>query len=176
MQSLSLPAGVKVVAVVRIETDRTDRAQLTTAQVENTASEVAGLAQLPNVTAVQIDFDATMSEREFYRALLTQVREKLPSSMPLSITALASWCSSDNWLTDLPIDEAVPMLFRLGVEKHRFASRLKSGEMFPAPCHAAAGISTDEPISLPAVQRVYVFNPKAWSQVSFSRAMEAYQR
>jgi hypothetical protein len=176
MQSLSLPPGVKVIAVVRIETDRTDRAQLTTAQVENTASEVAGLAQLPNVTAVQIDFDATMSERDFYRALLSEVREKLPSSMPLSITALASWCSGDSWLTELPIDEAVPMLFRLGVESHRFASRLKSGEVFPAPCHAAAGISTDEPVSLPPVQRVYVFNPKAWSQVSFGRAMEAFQK
>jgi hypothetical protein len=176
VQSLSLPAGVKVIAVVRIETDRTDRAQLTTAQVEDTASEVAELARLPGVTAVQIDFDATMSEREFYRAVLMQVREKLPSSMPLSITALASWCSGDNWLTDLPVDEAVPMLFRLGVESRRFASRLKSGEMFPAPCHAAAGISTDEPITLPPVQRVYIFNPKVWSQVSFNRAMEVHQK
>jgi hypothetical protein len=176
MQSLSLPAGVKVIAVIRIETDRADRAQLTTGQIENTASEVAGLAQLPNVTAVQIDFDATMSEREFYRALLKQVREKLPSSMPLSITALASWCSGDNWLKDLPIDEAVPMLFRLGVESRQFASRLKSGETFPAPCHDAAGISTDEPISLPAVKRVYLFNPKGWSQGSFSRAMEVFQK
>jgi hypothetical protein len=176
MQSLILPPGMKVIAVVRIETNRTDRAQLTTAQVENTASEVAGLAQLPNVAAVQIDFDATISEREFYRTLLTLVREELPSSMPLSITALASWCSGDNWLTDLPIDEAVPMLFRLGVESHRIASRLKSGETFPAPCQTAAGISIDEPITLPPVQRVYVFNPKAWSQVSFSRIMETYQK
>jgi len=34
--------------------------------------------------------------------------------MPLSITALASWCAGDPWITGLPIDEAVPMLFRLG--------------------------------------------------------------
>ncbi len=176
MQSLILPPGMKVIAVIRIETNRTERAQLTTAQVEKTASEVAGLAQLPNVAAVQIDFDATISEREFYRTLLTLVREKLPSSMPLSITALASWCSGDNWLTGQPVDEAVPMLFRLGVESQRIASRLKSGEVFPAPCHTAAGISTDEPITLPPVQRVYVFNPKAWSQASFNRVMETYQK
>ena len=176
MQSLILPPGMKVIAVIRIETNRTDHAQLTIAQVEKTASEVAGLAQLPNVAAVQIDFDATISERQFYRRLLTLVREKLPPSMPLSITALASWCSGDNWLTGQPVDEAVPMLFRLCVESQRIASRLKSGEVFPAPCHTAAGISTDEPITLPLVQRVYVFNPKAWSQASFSRIMETYQK
>ncbi len=27
--------------------------------------------------------------------------------MPISITALASWCLFDNWIKDLPIDESV---------------------------------------------------------------------
>jgi len=29
--------------------------------------------------------------------------------MPLSMTALASWCESDRWLAGMPVAEAVPM-------------------------------------------------------------------
>ena len=32
------------------------------------------------------------------------------------MTALASWCLSDRWISDLPVDEAVPMLFQMGPE------------------------------------------------------------
>ncbi len=169
---MNVPDGTKLIAVARIETNRRDVPNLTTSQIEATAAEVASLGQLPNISAVQIDFDATLSERDFYRALLVSVRGKLPVEMPLSITALASWCDGDSWLSDLPIDEAVPMLFRLGVEKRRFTSRLRSGEKLRASaCQDSAGVSTDEP-----VQRLYIFNPTSWSPVSFEVAMEVYHR
>jgi hypothetical protein len=177
LQPLNVPEGTKVIAVVRIETDRTNRPQLNTAQIQNVVVEVAELAQLPKVSAVQIDFDATASERDFYRRLLVQVRASLPPSMPLSITALASWCQGDNWLSDLPIDEAVPMLFRLGIDNRRFTSQLQSGETFlAAPCRASAGVSTDEPVIPPLVRRLYIFNPKSWTQSTLNSAMEAYER
>jgi hypothetical protein len=177
LQSLNVPDGTKLIAVARIETNRRDVPNLTTSQIEATAAEVASLGQLPNVSAVQIDFDATLSERDFYRALLVLVRGKLPIEMPLSITALASWCDGDSWLSDLPINEAVPMLFRLGVEKRRFTSRLRSGEKLRASaCQYAAGVSIDEPVKLASVQRLYIFNPTSWSPVSFEVAMEVYHR
>jgi hypothetical protein len=177
LQSLNVPDGTKLIAVARIETNRRDVPNLTKSQIEATAAEVASLGQLPNIGAVQIDFDATLSERDFYRALLVSVRGKLPIEMPLSITALASWCDGDSWLSDLPIDEAVPMLFRLGVEKRRFTSRLRSGEQLRASaCQYAAGVSTDEPVKLASVQRLYIFNPTSWSPVSFEVAMEVYHR
>ena len=177
LQSLNVPDGTKLIAVARIETTRRDVSNLSTSQIEATAAEVASLGQLPNISAVQIDFDATMSERDFYRALLVSVRGKLPIEMPLSITALASWCDGDSWLSDLPIDEAVPMLFRLGVEKRRFTSRLRSGEKLRASaCQNAAGVSTDEPVKLTSFQRLYIFNPTSWSPVSFGAAMEVYHR
>ncbi len=110
LQSLNVPDGTKLIAVARIETNRRDVPNLTTSQIETTAAEVASLGQLPNISAVQIDFDATLSERDFYRALLVSVRGKLPVEMPLSITALASWCDGDSWLSDLPIDEATVYL------------------------------------------------------------------
>ncbi len=84
---------------------------------------------------------------------------------------------ADSWLSDLPIDEAVPMLFRLGAEKRRFTSRLRSGEKLRAyACQDSAGVSTDEPVKLASVQRLYVFNPTSWSPVSFEAALGDYHR
>jgi hypothetical protein len=126
---------------------------------------------------VQIDFDATVSERNFYRSLLETLRRDLPASTRLSITALASWCAGDDWLSDLPIDEAVPMLFRLGVDRRQFHRRLETGQPFESRmCQKSAGVSTDEPVNPPPVARLYIFNPKPWSKSSFAAAMEAYQR
>ena len=177
MQPLELAEGTQRVAVVRIESSRTDRPQLTLAQQEAVASEIAELSSLPQLAAIQIDFDATLSQREFYRQLLFSVRQKLPPKLPLSITALASWCAGDNWLSDLPIDEAVPMLFRLGAEQHQFQTRLDAGDNFKnTPCQNAAGISTDEIIKPPVVQRLYIFNPDGWSESSLTTAMEIYKR
>jgi uncharacterized protein DUF3142 len=178
LQPLTIPPGTIVIAVARIETDRTKRPTLSTQQVATATAEIAKLGRLPNVAAVQIDFDATVTERAFYRALLTKVRRELPQQTLLSITALASWCKGDNWLEDLPIDEAVPMLFRMGVERNQFLSTLAAGEPFSAkPCKESAGVSTDEPIAqLPSMQRVYVFNPDSWSTVTLKQTMETYQR
>ena len=39
--------------------------------------------------------------------------------VPLSITALASWCAQDRWMEGLPVDETVPMLFRMGPDATR---------------------------------------------------------
>src|SRR2546430_8843063 len=100
--------GEQLMAVVRIET-RPGKAKEGSArnaanpspssgqgynavQRDRIATLVAETALLPGVRALQIDFDAASSEQEFYRALLLEVRRLMPHSMPLSITALASWC------------------------------------------------------------------------------------
>ncbi|HEV7681714.1 MAG TPA: hypothetical protein VGO68_06305 [Pyrinomonadaceae bacterium] len=177
-QPLTLPTGASVIAVARIESDRANRSTLSPEQLKETAAEISELGSLPNVVMVQMDFDATTSERAFYRELLVQLREKLSQSTALSITALASWCQGDNWLEDLPVDEAVPMLFRMGVERKQFLSQLAAAETFNAkPCQASAGVSTDEPIAqLPHVQRLYVFNPNVWSPEAVNEMLKTYQR
>ena len=170
MQPLELAPGTKLIAVVRIESDRRNAPALSSTQLQTTATEITNLSVLSNISVVQIDFDATTSERSFYRALLNEVKPRLPS---LSITALASWCAGDNWLADLPIDEAVPMLFRMGVDHRRF----QSGQRFePAICQSSAGVSTDEPITAPPVERLYIFNPDPWSRESLNRALETYKK
>ena len=174
LQPLQLPEGTKTIAVVRIETDRTDTPSLSPAQLAQTVAEIRNSSVK---SPVQIDFDATVSQRNFYRSLLTQLRNELPASTTLSITALASWCAGDDWLSDLPIDEAVPMLFRLGVDQRQFQRRLETGQPFESRmCQNSAGVSTDEPVTTPTVNRLYIFSPKPWSKSSFAAAMEAYQR
>jgi hypothetical protein len=182
LQPLTVPDGAAVIAVARIETPReSDRAEtptLSQRQLKDAVTEIAELGSLPNVVMVQVDFDATTTQRSFYRKLLSGLRASLPSSTLLSITALASWCKGDNWLRDLPIDEAVPMLFRMGVERKQFLSQLATGVLFNAePCQTSAGISTDEPIAqLPPLQRIYVFNPESWSPEAVNQTLETYQK
>ena len=91
------------------------------------------------VLALQIDFDARQSERLWYAALLRELRQAIPASLPLTITALESWCEEDGWIRNLPVADATPMLFRMGPEDRR------SPTDFPAKvCRASIGVSTDE--------------------------------
>jgi hypothetical protein len=168
LQPLNVPEGTKVIAVARVESDSRTKFNLSTQQTEELAAAIAEMARLPNVSRIQIDFDATRSERTFYHDVILAVRGRLPASVALSMTALASWCSDDDWISDLPIDEAVPMLFRMGPDGRQIRNRLATGEEFPArPCRNSYGISTDEPLrNLSAAKRLYVFNPDAWTESS----------
>jgi len=155
MQPLLTPPHAALMAVVRVESG----GRAANASVTRTAQAIAEAAGITGVQALQVDFDAVTSERSFYRALLTELRRRLPARMPLSITALASWCESDGWIAGLPVAEAVPMLFRMGPDHY------SAGGDFRNPlCRASVGISTDElPDRIPAGRRVYIFNPRAWS-------------
>jgi uncharacterized protein DUF3142 len=177
LQPFEASNGTTLTAVARIESDSQQRPVLSDEQLENTADAIVAMSKFASVSTVQIDFDAVTSEHDFYRRLLIGVRQRLPANTKLSITALASWCEGDNWLSDLPIDEAVPMLFRMGVDGPRFAARVQSGENFPAsPCNSAAGISTDEKINWPHDRKVYIFSPVPWTKENFKNAMEAMKR
>jgi len=175
LQPLELPEGSKVIAVARVESDAIDKPQLSDQQRDKLAAAIVEMSKLPNVSAFQIDFDATTSERAFYRDLIFEVRRRLPENTTLSITALASWCTYDDWLSGLPIDEAVPMLFRMGVDKNQINNRLATGEDFNTPlCRGSYGISTDEPrTNLSTARRLYVFNPDPWTEESVRAILES---
>jgi hypothetical protein len=175
VQPLELPEGSKLIAVARVESDAHDKAELSDSQRDKLASAIAEMARLPNVSRIQIDFDATKSERSFYRDVIFEVRRRLPENVTLSITALASWCTYDDWLSDLPIDEAVPMLFRMGVDEKQIKNRLATGEDFKTPlCRQSYGISTDEQRpNLSAARRLYVFNPDPWTEESVRAILES---
>jgi len=174
-QPLRFPPGAPLVLVARVETDARRPPRLDSDLASKTAAAIAAFGGLPGAAAVQVDFDATVSEREFYRDLLAALRQRLPARIPLSITALASWCLGDRWLAGLPIDEAVPMLFRMGVDDEQVRHRLDAGEDFAEPlCRASVGLATDEPAPrlLPGRRR-YLFlaggcGPEALKQAPLS--------
>lgn len=168
MQPLLIDKSVRAIPVIRIETKRPslDDAQR--------AATVAAITNLRSDT-VQIDFDATLSERPFYRALIRDLHRTIPH---ITITALASWCSDDRWMGDLPIDEAIPMLFQMGSDDHLVRARLDRGEEFREPlCRASAGVSLDEkPPRIPARRRIYVFSAHRWSARDWRVASEIASR
>src|SRR3974390_644541 len=103
-QSLLVSEESPLIAVTRIEV--APREDLSREQAASVAEAIAKTAKMPRVAAVQVDFDATESQREFYRELLMELRGRLDEKMPLSITALASWCYDEDWIKGLPVDEA----------------------------------------------------------------------
>jgi hypothetical protein len=131
-QPLDVSPETRLMAVTRIESQKTtgQRAALSDSQKQKIVGLVAKTLELRNVSAIQIDFDAAVSEREFYRALLQDLRQKLPDHVPLSMTALASFCVGDRWLRELPVDEAVPMIFRMGADDKSIRNLLAGGEYF----------------------------------------------
>jgi hypothetical protein len=169
MQPLHLASNTWLMAVVRIETSSTFKSTAET--IAATAAAIAEVSQQPNVRAVQVDFDATASQRDFYAAVLRQLRRDLPPQMPLSITALVSWCGDYSWLHSLPVDEGVPMFFRMGGPAATRATRPRDTNVITEPlCSTSVGIATDE--VFPAIhsgQRVYVFRPGAWTAEDLAR-------
>jgi len=200
MQPLRVAPGTPLMAVVRIESLRgalpgaysianSSPASFSSDEIAHIAKEITATAQIQGVSALQIDFDATLSEHAFYRDLLTEVRKQLPPNFPLSITALASWCIGDRWLNQLPpgtIDEAVPMLFRMGPGTREISSYLAAGNSFTVPaCSSSLGLSTDEPFSRDILSgkisvsdaplsslRVYVFSPRSWEKASADQSLK----
>lgn len=162
---LQLAKGTHRIAVIRIETKN---AILDGAQRRQTQQAVLRLFR--NAEELQLDFDARSSERDFYRALLAGLRPHVKGR--LSITALTSWCYDDRWLAALPVDEAVPMFFRMGRDERAVHARLARGETIPEPrCRGSAGISLDEPLPrMPRAARIWVFNPERWTEESWNTA------
>lgn len=161
---LKLARGAHRIAVIRIETRRP---ALDERQLRATLKAIDKLHR--NAEELQLDFDATQSERAFYRKLLHGVNARR-----LSITALTSWCYDDRWLGGLPIDEAVPMFFRMGDDERAIHARLQRGEPIPEPrCRGSAGISLDEPLPrMPAAQRIWIFNPARWTEETWTLAQQ----
>jgi Protein of unknown function (DUF3142) len=166
-QPLSPAPGAPLIAVVRIETRPgfADTSALRLALAER----LAYYGTRNDIRALQLDFDATQSQQPFYRGVLEALRPQLPRTLPLSITALVTWCGPHSWLHTLPIDEAVPMEFRMGGPRAiAFTGTTRPRYAITEPlCRSSLGLSTDEPwpaslSTLNPSTRVYLFAPRPW--------------
>lgn len=171
--SFRVPFGTALIAVVRIE--GSGRGPVEGSQAwDEVLRCLVDAASLRQVGGLQIDFDAAVSQRRFYRSLLRVLRTRLPQGFPLSITALASWCLGDPWIADLPVDEVVPMLFQMGRDGEAIRAALASGHDFgPALCRCSVGLSTEETLPVvPPGRRQFVFHPVPWSPSTVRRILE----
>lgn len=158
MQPLRAPPGTPSIAVIRIESrDNTHPA------LDALTAEILRAIPLRRIRALQIDYDARPPQRGFYRKLLRELRTRLPKTVALQMTALVSWCMADDWLHGLPVAEAIPMFFRMGVEPYPLKTHLRE-----PLCRSSIGISTDEVYDrLPEGRRVYVFHPRPWIESDY---------
>jgi hypothetical protein len=170
---LILPAGVRLLPVVHVEAAADAPADLTPAQRDAVVAAVrrhAGTAAA-GAGLLQLDFEAPSRTRDSYLRLISAVREALPAGVRLSVTVLAHWCAQGDWLDHLPVDEVVPMLYRLGPHSDAWRRRFDQGDATLARrCRGPAlGFVTNDPPPsnlLARTARPYWFDEAAWSNPS----------
>ena len=166
-QALEVPPGTYLIAVTRIETqhDYFRRPTFDQKMGDEVARLIRGTLDLPNVKAVQVDFDATASERTFYRSMMSELRKQMPEGVALTMTSLASWCTGDAWFNDFPVDEAVPMVFQMGADSDKLKNYLRNGNDWKEPlCRGSYGISFEEGRfeGMRDGRRTYFFKNLSW--------------
>lgn len=180
LNSLKVPDNTEVEAVVRVETLPGTILDLN--QTASSKNAIIKLVPLKNIDALQIDFDATRSQRQFYKRLACQVREDLPEAIPLKMTALASWTLFDRWTGNMPVRSVIPMFFRMGKDRRRVLESLEKGMVKDTDC---IGLAVDEPDVFEAIKkknllknfkRVYLFSPDGWDKTQSREFAEKLQK
>lgn len=169
---LRVPKDTRLLAVAHFSVEQPSPVALTHA-----VQAVLDIADLPQVAGIQVDFEATPSQRRFYRDLVIQIRQGMRQEQVLSATALASWCLRDRWLDALPLDEVVPMAFSMGAEENEVRRQLAAeSDAMPAYCRTSLGVSMQEAFPpLSGWRRVYAFNTRAWLDVDYQKLLASHR-
>lgn len=168
-QPLDVAPETYMIAVTRIETNKegAKRAAFDTGMINKVAALIKNTLDLPDVKGIQVDFDAVVSERAFYRSLMKEVRTQLPQNTSFTMTSLASWCTGDAWLfNDFPVDEAIPMAFQMGADSDNIKTYLRNGNDWREPlCRGSYGISVEEGRleGIKNGRRMYYFKNSGWT-------------
>ena len=150
-----------LVGVVHVEIDRTRPLAWTPDQRARTTAAILWLTRDPRLAERQIDLEVRRSERPVLLSLLADLRAALPRAT-LSMTALASWCDTERWISAAPVDQVVPMLFRMSPGGAGLRARLAAGGDLADPaCRTALGVATDTALPLvPPGRRMFLFDPR----------------
>jgi hypothetical protein len=171
-QPLDVDDTAQLLPVVRIESSRLQPPTLNETQRAALTDAIEGVLAWARAPRLQLDFEAVRSERAFYRTLVEGLRARHGFTLALSVTALGSWCFDDGWVAELPVDEVVPMMYRLGPDAEALRRRLARDQRFPVPACNAAGYSTDEPLpERNPPGRRYYFHPRSWDVAAIAAAL-----
>ena len=174
LQPIELPPDVMLLPLVRVEIG-VSPAPLDEAQATAVARQIVRLARHVRADALQLELESRRSERPFHRRVVAEVRRLVGPRAFLSMTALGSWCAGDAWLDDLPVDEIVPMLYRLGADGPALRARVAARDLPAAACRHAVGLTSDEPPVAPPPdgwhRRIYAFHPRAWSAQAYTELL-----
>lgn len=166
MQPLRVPPKATLIAVFRIESDPNLTISFSARQRAEIIQAIQIMIARHDLAAVQIDFDARKSERVGYRQLMMELRDRLPENMGLQMTVLASWCLADDWIKEMPVDEAVPMFFNMGADSRNVNERLRSGmQVQSGVCGKSVGLATYEANAAKVSgKRVFWFTSGGWTK------------
>lgn len=179
-QPLRAPKNIYRMAVIHIEARARWKPVLDQHMAKKIAVEINTLYKKQPYNSLQIDFEVLNHQRDFYQTLLTEIRQLMGNDLLISITGLASWCTSDGWVgkAKLPVDLMVPMYFSISNEVHQrqaFISRFPSSITRLAPeCRLAIGLATFEQWQIPlrANVPVFVFTKGSWNEKTLKQAEE----
>ena len=146
-QPLKVNSNTFLMAVIRVETSGHKPVDFSEEQLQSLIAKIIDLLSIKPVQAFckSISMLDNPSAR-FIADFCWGLRERMPLSMPISMTALASWCLRDSWTKDLPCNEIVPMFFSMGRDRKRMLSLLKSGDgCARTSLTNSIGLSVDEP-------------------------------
>lgn len=171
-QRFKRPSSIDWIAVFRIEMP-SDRSMSDT-DMGRIVSVIKTLSK--GSKEIQLDFDAQKSQRSVYKKLAETLNQHV--SLPLSMTALASWCTYDTWLDDMPVLYAVPMVYNLGEEKELIKHYLKKNKEWGVrKCRGHLGLSLldlslldDWEIVLK--HRLYFFNHQSWTASDLTHVLK----
>lgn len=177
-QPLIVPPNTYLIAVVHIGKPFMPKQVLNPELAKYLAKRIKNEYQKHQYKELQIDFDVLSSEHKFYKELLVQLRHELGSNLVISITALASWCTSDKWITkeSLPINYVVPMFFSLGNNaqaRNSFIMGFNPNKLAKY-CQGTIGLSTDEKWNVPIYDSTatFVYHTGSWTSAALQKAYE----
>ncbi|MFN7996342.1 MAG: hypothetical protein U0Q18_22210 [Bryobacteraceae bacterium] len=186
-----IPPKMYQMVVVRFDNrlDTSGRPAFSAQQRELAVDMIGETVDLARPQGVQIDFDAPRTAWPLYRQLLFEVRKRIGPSVFLSMTALVSWCgATGSWLSELPVDEIVPMAFSMGQATPAIVTMLQRGGQFQfAGCRPSIGVELPVGYTVPpghdydllvrprSGQRAYFFvGAQKWSHELVLRAQKAF--
>lgn len=173
MNRLVVAPTVQVTPVVHVQIDFAAIPILGQQHTEAISKAMLAAAKRSSSGWVQFDFEALDSQKPYYISLVNGLKKILPSSIKLSVTTLASWCSEPGLLASLKADEVVPMFFKMGSDSRLYQERLyyHPGQLDTQCRDHSIGFALQEAPPAAVTQRYqrrYWFNYKNWRADSAS--------